>query len=211
MGGLLIAVSALTGLLWGGYVRAMADGFEAEPADTRAEARRALVRWPRYRFPPWHELAGAGLCALVVWRAGLPYLFFVLVGIALAVVDWRTSRLPDVLTLPAYPLLALTLVPTGEVMQALLGGVALAFLYGVLWFARPTAMGLGDVKLAGLIGMATGALGWEQWVAAALGGQVLGALYAVWLLATKRGGRDTEFPFGPFMLLGALGALCLGN
>ncbi|MFI6292352.1 prepilin peptidase [Nonomuraea sp. NPDC050790] len=211
MGGLLLALSALAGLLWGGYVRAMAAGFEAEPADTRAEARRALVRWPRYRVPPWLELAAAVVCLLVVWRAGLPYLFFALVGIALAVVDWRTSRLPDVLTLPAYPLLALTLLPTGEVARALAGGLALALLYGVLWFVRPSDLGLGDVKLAGLIGMATAALGWEQWVAAALGGQVLGALYAVWLLATKRGARDTQFPFGPFMLLGALGALCLGN
>ena len=46
---------------------------------------------------------------------------------------------------------------------------------------------------------------------AALGGQFLGALYAVALLVTGRGTRQTQFPFGPFMLLGAFTALCLGQ
>ncbi|WP_157245877.1 prepilin peptidase [Nonomuraea typhae] len=209
--GLVVAVGVVAGLLWGGYVRAMAAGFEVEPVDRKAEAKRALLRWPRYRWPPSYEVACALVCGLVVWRAGLPYLFFTLVGTALAVIDWRTTRLPDVLTLPAYPILALTLVPTGELAQGVLGGVALVFLYGVLWFIKPSDMGLGDVKLAGLIGMAVATLGWEHWVAAALGGQLLGAAYAVWLLVTKRGGRDTQFPFGPFMLFGAFGTLCLGS
>ncbi|MBN6054351.1 prepilin peptidase, partial [Nonomuraea sp. RK-328] len=183
------------------------------PPDTRAEARRVFARvlrtTPLPAWPPYLEVATAAVAALVTWRAGLPYLYLALAGTALAVIDWRTSRLPDAITLPSYPLLALSLLPTGELPRALLGAAALAAVYGALWLARPAAMGLGDVKLAGLIGMAAAARGWETWVVAAVAGQLLGALYALALLLTRRASRDTQFPLGPFMLLGALAALCL--
>ncbi|GAA2905027.1 hypothetical protein GCM10020220_112820 [Nonomuraea rubra] len=67
-------------------------------------------------------------------------------------------------------------------------------MYGLLWFVRPEAMGLGDVKIAGLIGMAGAALSWQALVAAAVCGQLLGALYALSLLVTGRGTRDTPVP-----------------
>ncbi|MDR8412516.1 prepilin peptidase [Nonomuraea sp. 3-1Str] len=189
-------------------------GTRAVPGlDVRAEARaafgRALRTWPVPAWPPTVEVATAAVAALVAWRAGLPYVYLAVAGTALALIDWRTSRLPDAITLPSYPLLALSLLPTGEVPRALLGAAALAAVYGVLWLVRPAAMGLGDVKLAGLIGMAAAARGWEAWAVAAVAGQLLGALYALALLLTRRATRDTQFPLGPFMLLGALVAVCL--
>jgi leader peptidase (prepilin peptidase)/N-methyltransferase len=211
----VLALLALLGLLAGRYVRTLAGAFGADPADTRAEARAAftsVVRTvPVPAWPPLYELVTAAVIVLVAWRAGPPYVYAALAGTALAAIDWRTSRLPDVITLPSYPIVALTLVPTGELPRALLGGLALAALYGLLWLVRPTDLGLGDVKLAGLIGLACAALSWQAWTVAALGGQLLGALYAVLLLVTGRGTRQTQFPFGPFMLLGALTALCLGR
>ncbi|MFG3436416.1 prepilin peptidase [Nonomuraea sp. NPDC047897] len=210
----MVALVALLGLLAGPYVRTLAGAFQEDPADTRAEVRAAFARTlrtvPVPAWPPAVELATAAVAALVAWRAGLPYVFLALAGTTLAIIDWRTSRLPDAITLPAYPLLALSLLPAGELPRALLGAAALAAVYGVLWFARPAAMGLGDVKLAGLIGMAAASLGWSAWVVAAVAGQLCGALYALALLATGRARRDTQFPLGPFMLLGALAALCLG-
>ncbi|HEX4817884.1 MAG TPA: A24 family peptidase [Nonomuraea sp.] len=190
----MVALMALAGLVCGRRIRSLADSY-------------AGVRGPAW--PPTAELVTAAVVALVAWRVGPPYVPFAVIGVALAVVDWRTTTLPDAITLPAYPVTALALVPTGELPRALAGGAALAALYGLLWFVRPDAMGLGDVKLAGLIGMAAAALGWPAWVVAAFGGQLLGALYALALLATGRGTRRTEFPFGPFMLLGAFCVLCL--
>ncbi|WP_336205635.1 prepilin peptidase [Nonomuraea sp. LPB2021202275-12-8] len=211
----MLALLAVLGLVAGRYVRTLAGAFGPDPADTRAEARAALrsvLRTvPVPAWPPAFELATAAVTVLVAWRAGLPYVYFALAGTALAAIDWRTTRLPDVITLPSYPILALTLLSTGELPRALLGGLALAALYGVLWLVRPADLGLGDVKLAGLIGMAAAALSWQAWTVAALGGQLLGALYAVLLLVTRRGTRHSQFPFGPFMLLGALTALCLGR
>ncbi|MCA2220349.1 prepilin peptidase [Nonomuraea aurantiaca] len=211
----MVALVALLGLIVGRYVRTLAGCFVPNPPDTREEARAALAAVlrtvPVPRWPPAVEVATAAVAALVTWRAGLPYVYFALAGTALALIDWRTTRLPDVITLPSYPILALTLLPTGELPRALLGALALAAAYAMLWFARPAAMGLGDVKLAGLIGMATAAMSWQAWVVAAVGGQLSGALYAIVLLVTRRATRDTQFPFGPFMLLGAFTALCLGQ
>jgi leader peptidase (prepilin peptidase) / N-methyltransferase len=192
----VVALMAVLGLVCGRYVRALADSYDELAAPPP--------------WPPGVELVTAAVTALVAWRAGLPYVGFALVGTALAVIDWRTTTLPDAITLPAYPIMALALLPTHELPRALLGAAALGAVYGVLWLARPEAMGLGDVKLAGLIGMAGAAVSWQAWVFAAFAGQVLGALYAVALLLTGRGTRDTQFPFGPFMLLGAFTALCLG-
>ncbi|TMR96713.1 prepilin peptidase [Nonomuraea basaltis] len=190
----MVALMALAGLVCGHRIRALADSYDGLPEPA---------------WPPKVELVTAAVAALVAWRIGLPYVPFAVIGTALAVIDWRTTTLPDAITLPAYPITALALLPTGELPRALAGGAALAAIYGLLWFIRPEAMGLGDVKLAGLIGMAGAALGWQAWVVAAFCGQLLGALYGVALLATGRGTRRTEFPFGPFMLLGAFTVLCL--
>ncbi|MFC4113689.1 prepilin peptidase [Nonomuraea zeae] len=193
----MVALMAVLGLFCGRAIRALADSYGG-----------AVVPVPPW--PPAVELVTAAVIALVAWRLGLPYACFAVIGTALAVVDWRTSTLPDAITLPAYPIVALALLPTGELPRALAGGVALTAIYGLLWFVRPEAMGLGDVKLAGLIGMAAAALGWQAWVVAAFCGQLLGALYGLALLLTRRGTRQTQFPFGPFMLLGAFTVLCLG-
>ncbi|MEU8395692.1 A24 family peptidase [Nonomuraea sp. NPDC048892] len=191
----MVALMALIGLFCGDRIRALARSYDDLPAPAPS--------WPAL------EPVCAGVAALVAWRAGLPYVCFAVIGLALAVIDWRTSTLPDAITLPAYPITALALLPTGELPRALAGGAALVAAYGLLWLVRPQAMGFGDVKLAGLIGMAAGALGWQAVVLAAFCGQLLGALYGLALLLTGRGTRDTQFPFGPFMLLGALTTLCL--
>ncbi|GAA3798629.1 hypothetical protein GCM10022226_17490 [Sphaerisporangium flaviroseum] len=181
-------------------------------AEARAAFGRALRSVPSLGRPPLIEVCTAAVCALVAWRlAGTPivfaWLYAAVAGCALAVIDWRTERLPDAITLPSYPIIAVLLAPTGHLVAGLLGGLALAGLYAVLWFVRPGALGLGDVKLAGLTGMVTGALGIDAWLIGAVGGQFLGALYAVVLLATRRGTLKSQFPLGPFILLGALAAV----
>lgn len=182
----------------------------------RHEARLAFgaaVRGvPALAWPPLIELCAAAACALVAWRlAETPLLaaglYAALAGCALAVIDWRTLRLPDAITLPSYPILAVLLAPSGQLAAGLLGGLVLGGVYAILWLARPGALGLGDVKLAGLAGMLTGALGLEAWLAGAVAGQFLGALYAVLLLITRRGTLKSQFPLGPFILLGALAAV----
>ncbi|WP_432923692.1 prepilin peptidase [Microbispora sp. CA-135349] len=184
--------------------------------DHRKEARRAFAAAARAvplpRPPYVVEGATALATALVIWRVHdgwvvAAWLYAVVAGAALAEIDRRTWRLPDAITLPSYPILLALLAPSGRLLPALAAGCALGAVYAVLWFARPTGLGLGDVKLAGLIGLLTGALGAQATVVAGMAGQILGALYALGLLLARRATRATEFPFGPFMLAGALVAV----
>ncbi|GAA4202259.1 prepilin peptidase [Microbispora amethystogenes] len=191
-----------------------------EPGDRWGEMVRAFaaaVRAAPLPRPPYLlEGVTALAAALAAWRIGdgwvlAAWAYAVPVGAALAEIDRRTWRLPDAITLPSYPILLVLLAPSGRLLPALASGCALGAVYAVLWFIRPAGLGLGDVKLAGLIGLLTGALGAQSVIVAGMAGQVLGALYAVGLLLARRATRTTEFPFGPFMLAGALVALCLTN
>ncbi|WP_090929610.1 prepilin peptidase [Nonomuraea jiangxiensis] len=210
----MVALMAVIGLVCGHAIRGLADAYAGRALADASGAGPVLTSHggltPVPAWPPSVELVAAAVAGIVAWRVGAPYVCFAVIGTALAFVDWRTGLLPDAVTLPAYPIVALALVPTGELPRAVAGGVVLAAGYGVLWFLRPEAMGLGDVKLAGLIGMASAALGWQALVVAAFCGQVLGALYGLALLVTRRGTGRTQFPLGPFMLLGAFSVLVLG-
>ncbi|ARF57180.1 prepilin peptidase [Streptomyces gilvosporeus] len=147
---------------------------------------------------------------LAVWLLMAP------VAVLLTVVDWRVHRLPDVLTLPlaaaaagALYLVARLTGESGAFWRALLGGLALGACYLLLFVVNPAGIGLGDVKLAIGLGIA---LGWYGWHAVATGGAagvLTGALYGVGLMWARRGGAKV-MPLGPFMILGAFGALLLG-
>jgi leader peptidase (prepilin peptidase)/N-methyltransferase len=65
-------------------------------------------------------------------------------------------------------------------------------------------MGMGDVKLAGMIGLATGFPGIVVAVYAAI---LCGGLAAAFLLVSRRKGRRDPIPFGPFLAWGAVVAL----
>jgi leader peptidase (prepilin peptidase)/N-methyltransferase len=64
-------------------------------------------------------------------------------------------------------------------------------------------MGLGDVKLAGLLGLYLGWLGWSSMLVGAFAGFLIGGVIGVLLMATRRAGRKSRIPFGPAMLAGA--------
>jgi leader peptidase (prepilin peptidase)/N-methyltransferase len=88
---------------------------------------------------------------------------------------------------------------------------ALWALYFILAFLHPGGMGFGDVKLAGLLGLYLGWLGWtEVWVGT-FAGFLFGGLVGVVLLLSRRASRKTAIPFGPYMLGGALLAVFLAS
>ncbi|MGV9774241.1 prepilin peptidase [Streptosporangium sp. NPDC003464] len=155
---------------------------------------------------PLPELAPGTELAAYGWLA--------VVAVALVFVDAAVHRLPDRLTLAAYlgtaALLTVTAVLAGrfdDLFRAGLGGLALAAFYLALFLVNPAGMGLGDVKLAAVLGTALGWAGWETLVAGAFLGFVAGGLYGVALMVLRRAGRKSEIPFGPFMVAGAFAAL----
>lgn len=172
---------------------------------------------------PLVELLTAVVFVALALRFGasvtLPaYLYLGAVCVALALIDLDTRRLPDALTLPSYPvgivLLAAASAASGEwgpLARGLLGCVGMYAFYFVLRLAYPKGMGFGDVKLAGVLGLYTGFLGWGAWAVALFGGFFIGGVFSIGLVIAGRAGRKSKVPYGPFMVLGALLAIFAGQ
>lgn len=162
-------------------------------------------------------VAGGLVGAAVGWSWALvPLLFLVPVGVALAVVDWRTQLLPTRVIAPSFvvvvALVLLGWAVTGEheaVVRAGWGWLGAGGLFGLLWLVHPRGMGYGDVRLSGVLGIALGQLGWGPLVIGIYAGFVLGGVGGV-VLARAGRGSGRQFPFGPFMLAGALVGVLVG-
>lgn len=159
--------------------------------------------------------SAAGIAAALLELAA--YLFLAAVSVALALIDIDTHRLPDRIVLPAYVvgggLLIVIAVLTGDgwsLLRALIAGTATYAFYFVLGLTKPGAMGFGDIKLAGLLGLYLGWVGWSALVVGVFAGFVVGGLVAVALLLARRVSRGGGIPFGPAMLAGAWLGLVAG-
>ena len=230
------AAGAALGLLAGAAIRStvfrlsVASGDPERTACPRCSAparRRLAIRcWQCGRSlgtPLALELCTAGVLALVLGRFGgqpdvVAFGFLGVLGVALAAIDIAVQRLPDPLTLPAYPiliaLLAVAAIASHDVaalVRALLGGLALGGAYLILALLRPGQLGGGDIKLAGIAGLALGWLGWPTLIAGAVLGFALSALVSLALLAARRVTLHSAISFGPFLLGGALLAMLSGG
>ncbi len=141
---------------------------------------------------------------------GLTYLYLVSISIALAVIDARWRRLPDTIVVPSYVVIALGLTISsmlsgdfGSLGRAGLGMLVLGGFYLILMLLKPGGMGAGDVKLAGVLGLALGWLSWPQLFIGAFAGFLGGGIWGIALILSRRGTAKSAIPFGPFMLLGA--------
>jgi len=148
---------------------------------------------------------------LAVWLLLAP------AGVLLTIVDFRVQRLPDVLTLPLAALApallgAVAVLPehAGHWRTALLGALVLGAGYFLLFLVNPDGMGFGDVKLALGLGAVLGWYGWGTVVLGTFAGFLLAGLYGLALVLTRRAGRRTAIPFGPFLLAGAYAGLLMG-
>ncbi|WP_309114813.1 A24 family peptidase [Saccharothrix sp.] len=144
----------------------------------RSLPRGASVHWA------WCALPTAGLWALSagVPPRWLPVPFLVAwLGVLLSVVDFRHRRLPDFLTLPAYPLVGGVLAVCGaDLARALGGGLAYFGLHLAVHKLSPASMGGGDVKLAGSLGAVLGSVSWVALPVAAVLASVITLTIALW-------------------------------
>ncbi|WP_244285795.1 prepilin peptidase [Cryobacterium zongtaii] len=149
--------------------------------------------------------SGVGLALAVV-----AYLYLAAVSVALALIDLDTHTLPDRIVLPSYivgaSLFGTISVVTGDygsLLGACVGMGALWLFYFLLAVVYPGGMGFGDVKLAGVLGLFLGWLGWGPLVVGAFAAFLLGGMYAIVLVVTRQASRKSGIPFGPWMLIGA--------
>lgn len=172
--------------------------------------------WLRHRPHVWLAAMGGGASALWApsWQEGA-LLTGVSIGLALLVVaDLATHRLPDVLLAASagWVLTCLSLIAAFDgswlhLGRALLAGTSIGAVFFLLCLLRPSGLGLGDAKLAALLGLLLGWFGWKQVLLAVFFAFILGGLFALALLLTRRAGRNTAVAFGPWLVAGAVTAM----
>jgi leader peptidase (prepilin peptidase)/N-methyltransferase len=157
------------------------------------------------------------------WRFGmgwdLPvYLVFVSALVAITFIDIDFQIIPDSITLPGIPLGLLAGIfllpdPTARMMalgwKSSLGGAALGFgLFYVVAVLSRGGMGGGDIKFMGMVGAL---MGWRAVLLTTFLGSLAGSVLGIFLMVVRGKGRKTKIPFGPFLALGALLTLILGQ
>jgi leader peptidase (prepilin peptidase) / N-methyltransferase len=176
----------------------------------------------RTRGLRWKASLATGVVAALVgarvgWAAELSFLLFLVpVGVALAVIDWRTRLLPTKLIAPSY-LAVILLVGfsawTDQDWDSLVtagwGWLVAGGTFFALWFVYPKGMGYGDVRLSGVLGIALGYLGWAELLTGVYAGFLVGGVGGL-LLSLLRIVDRKAYPFGPFMLVGALVGVLVG-
>lgn len=162
------------------------------------------------RFLPG-PLGAASVAALVSGLLVLvAFLYLAAISVALSAIDIDVQRLPNTIVLPSYAvgavLLGAAAIVGGDLESAARAaagaGILVAF-YLILAIIKPGGMGLGDVKLAGVLGLYLGFLGWAPLIAGTAGAFLLGGLFGIVVLIVRRGGRGRSIPFGPWMFAGA--------
>jgi leader peptidase (prepilin peptidase)/N-methyltransferase len=173
--------------------------------DTRISARYPLV-----------ELVTALLyVAVVVGRDGahdiVLGLILVTVLVPVTLIDLDHRIIPNKITLPAAvaAIVAGAILDPGFVPEQLIAGVAGGGFFFLAALAYPRGMGMGDVKLAGVLGLYLG----RAVASAILIALVAGIVVGIGVIAAKgaKEGRRTAVPFGPFLALGGVVALFAGN
>lgn len=170
---------------------------------------------------PAVEIANTVLWVLAGIRFGataevIPYALLFTVLLILSVIDLELYILPNKITYPsilvslvAIPLLAFATLddPMAGVWGALIGGVGYAgFLLIVLlaWelVMRKEGMGMGDVKLAVLLGLWIGYLNPLLCLIALIASSVIGLVVGIAILAVRK--ESKPFPFGPWLAIGSI-------
>ncbi|WP_115789724.1 prepilin peptidase [Arthrobacter silvisoli] len=168
---------------------------------------------------------------LAFWLVLAACLYFAVMAVRLTIIDVRHHLLPNRIVFPSYGVAgvllagaALAVAASGAlqdvpdagarlfgvpVLGIVAGGAVLWLFYFVLRLIHPPGMGFGDVKLAGVLGIYLGYLGWTHIFAGTFLAFLFGGLWSLVVLATRRGTLSSAIPFGPFMLAGAAAAMAV--
>jgi leader peptidase (prepilin peptidase) / N-methyltransferase len=172
---------------------------------------------------PLVELGCAVLFGLVAVRFGatweLPaYLLLAATLLAVSVIDLEHYIVPNRIVFPvsamAVPLLALGVLGDagfGDLQRAVLCALTGFALLFTLHMVSPRGLGMGDVRLAFVLGLYLGWLGWG-WLALGLFlGFLLGAVVGLLLVVVRLRARTEHIPFAPFLASGAMVAVLWGR
>jgi leader peptidase (prepilin peptidase)/N-methyltransferase len=182
----------------------------------RCRSCRAPIspRYPLLELATGLLFAGAALRFESAYTAGVMAVLFMVLE-AVAVIDLEHQIVPNRILYPsliAFVILVAAGAAIGDDMELGTAGIGfLAFGGGLLLVAlvSPGGMGMGDVKLAALIGLVLGALGLRYVMVAAAVAILAGGLGAIALMAITGASRKAKIPFGPYLAAGAVVAAFL--
>lgn len=211
-------IPVLSWVLLRGRCRNCGTGISLRYPLVEAGTGLAFVAVAVYFLPRIDAALGSGLTAPGAFLELLAFLALAALTIALAIIDIEVQRLPNPIVLTGYIIAIVLLLPAAlllgrpeALLTALIGEAALFVFYLVVALIYPGGMGFGDVKLAGLLGLYLGYLGWPELIVGAFAAFLLGGIAALVLVLARRGGRKTRLPFGPFMLGGAWVGVVVGK
>jgi leader peptidase (prepilin peptidase)/N-methyltransferase len=167
------------------------------------------------RYPLTEGLTGALFAAVVIARGNSHTiwldLIFVAALVAITLIDLEHQIIPNRIVAPlALAAIALTAIfEPHQLPEHLIAGAAAGGFLLVAVLAYPAGMGMGDVKLAAVMGLVLGPAVAPAMFVALISGTVVGAV----VMARKgiRDGRKTKIPFGPFLALGSVVGLFAGD
>lgn len=221
----LVLLCGVAGLVVGSLLTVVVEEVPARrPLGPAVAGRLRGRRRPRRgRHSPLLELGTAALFALAALRFGadwaLPaFLIFFASLVAVAVIDLEHYIVPNRIVvwtlLASTPLLAVAALLGGDwdsLRTALLGALGAGAGLLLVNLVSPRGMGMGDVKLAVVLGLF---LGWLDLAHVVLGlflGFLVGAMGGLVLIALRLRTRSDHVPFAPFLAAGAAVAVLAGS
>jgi leader peptidase (prepilin peptidase)/N-methyltransferase len=146
------------------------------------------------------------------------YLVLAFLGVVLAVIDATTRRLPNRITYPAFPVVAVLLLAAsvgvgdvGRLGRGLLAAAGVGGYFLLLALIWPQGLGLGDVKLVPTLALALGWLSWGAVVVGLTAAFLLGGLAGLTAIVVFGRSRRSLLPFGPWLVAGTLLAVSAGG
>jgi leader peptidase (prepilin peptidase)/N-methyltransferase len=199
------------------------DELHGSPQSGDGSVVRAPVRPAPVAQSVVVALGTGALCALAAHHFGaVPVLaaYAVLFAglVSLSAIDLRVRLVPRPILYPLAGLVAVALVaaaaadghwrPLGD--AAIGGALALAVFFAI-WWVYPSGMGLGDVRLAALLGLGLGWLGLFHVYIGFVIGLVAGTVFGMALMVLRGTGRKTRMPLVPSLSLGAVIGVVWGS
>jgi leader peptidase (prepilin peptidase)/N-methyltransferase len=175
------------------------------------------------RYPAIEILTGV-LFGLAAWRNRpssdlIAYLPLLWVLVVLSFIDLEHKLLPNRIVVPAFVAgvvllgIATAVGPPGigAWVRALLGAAVAFATFFILALISPRGMGMGDVKLSAVLGLALTYLGWPRLLVGFFISFAAGAVGGIAMIAARRAGMKSEVPFGPYLALGTIVAVLFGG
>lgn len=188
------------------------------PARMDRERRQRSAWWWGLAVAVGGAYGGLTASAIAPWPVLLAFLTFGGATLALGLIDLDHQLIPNRLLFPAMGIAGL-LLTTGALADgaggALLRGLAgaAAYFVGLLLFALVArgGFGMGDVKLALLLGLFLAYIGWGELALGSILAVLLGGVASALLLATRVMKRDSKFAYGPYLIVGSWVAIIWGE